>query len=667
MIERASYDLLRLALRIVVRLWPLWLFWFVWDRFSDWWLAYLLTFPDRSTASYALAYRCWPTVALLGPILLMVVAIGAWRLHLAHRTMPIAGIAGVLIATVLTAWPEYRALAPSIGSASLPDILGAIDLSIVQATAVGLLAAVIGVGLLTQRQMGVTFGPRVVRGRSDNFGHADWLAMRDARRLFPGPDDTYGGIVVGEAYRVDQDRVARQAFDPADQRTWGQGGTAPLLIDPCRTGSTHALVFAGPGGFKTTSVGVPTMLAWHGAAVVLDPSREIGPMVAGFRQTRLGHRVVTLDPADSAAGAFNVLDWIDIAAPEAETNVEAAVNWLCGETRGQITSGGEFFRESGKGLIACLLADMLWDPKRAPAQKTLKQLRRLLVTPEGEMRKLLERIHTASASPLARDLAGTLMGLVAETFSGIYGNASKDTRWLSTTAYADLVSGDSFRTRDLADGRLTVFVQVPLKTLQATPALGRVIVGALLNAAYEADGQVHGRILFLLDEVARLGFMGVLEQARDAGRKYGITLLLLYQSLGQLVGQWGREGKQAWYDATSWRLFAAVQDPDTAKELSAMCGEHGVVATARGNSSGSQGRGSSVASSSSGRSENRSEIRRALIKPEEIIQDTRADEAFVLVRGAKPLRCGRAIYFRRQDMAPLVAANRFHPQREAAE
>ena len=28
MIERASYDLLRLALRIVVRLWPLWLFWF---------------------------------------------------------------------------------------------------------------------------------------------------------------------------------------------------------------------------------------------------------------------------------------------------------------------------------------------------------------------------------------------------------------------------------------------------------------------------------------------------------------------------------------------------------------------------------------------------------------------------------------------------------------
>jgi type IV secretion system protein VirD4 len=61
------------------------------------------------------------------------------------------------------------------------------------------------------------------------------------------------------------------------------------------------------------------MLTWHGAPVVLDPSREIGPMVQAHRRENLGHRVVTLDPADPPAGAFNVLDWIDIAAPEAET------------------------------------------------------------------------------------------------------------------------------------------------------------------------------------------------------------------------------------------------------------------------------------------------------------------------------------------------------------
>jgi hypothetical protein len=232
-------------------------------------------------------------------------------------------------------------------------ILRSVDLRIPQAVLAGLLVAIVGFKLTTRRTLGAGSGPRLIRGRSDNFGHADWLSIREASRLFPGPDPSYGGIVVGEAYRVDQDRVARWAFDPADRRSWGQGGTLPLLVDSCRTGSTHALVFAGPGGFKTTSVGIPTMLTADSdeAAVVLDPSREIGPMVQGFRQS-LGHQVVPLDPADPAAGAFNVLDWIDTASPEAETNIEAVVNWICGETRGQVTSGAEFFRDSGKGLIA---------------------------------------------------------------------------------------------------------------------------------------------------------------------------------------------------------------------------------------------------------------------------------------------------------------------------
>jgi hypothetical protein len=60
------------------------------------------------------------------------------------------------------------------------------------------------------------------------------------------------------------------------------------------------------------------------------------------------------------------------------------VNWICGETRGKVTSGAEFFRDSGKGLIAGLIADMLWTQGVAPERKTLKQLRRALVRPDGE-------------------------------------------------------------------------------------------------------------------------------------------------------------------------------------------------------------------------------------------------------------------------------------------
>lgn len=671
MISRAAYDLGRVILKLIIQLWPIWLFWFALHLGDALWRDHVLaTQPDNTTPAYLLLYRAWPSVGLCGPILLMFAALAAERTHLGSRTMAIAGIAGVTLATVLTVQPEWTRLSPYVGHSPIIDVIRAVDPAMPFAFMLGFLSVALGIRILRDARLGRSARPGVTRAASDNHGHADWLDMKAARVLFPGPDPAYGGIVVGEAYRVDQDRATRSlrgagvAFNAGDKRTWGQGGTVPLLIDPCRTGPTHALVLAGSGGFKTTSIGVPTLLTWTASAVVLDPSREIGPMVSADRERTFGQRVVTLDPSDPNTGAFNALDWIDIASPEAETNVEAVATWLAGEpARGVKEGGAEFFRDMGKSLIACILADVLWTPE---GERTLRRLREVLVTPEADLRTALKLIHATSPSALARDLAGTLMGLVDDTFSGVYANANRATRWLSTKAYADLVSGRTFRTRDLCDGGLTVFVQIPLKVLQSTPGLGRVVIGALLNAAYEADGRVKGRILFLLDEVARLGPMAVIETARDAGRKYGLTLLLLYQSVGQLVEQWGREGARAWYDSTSWRLYAAVQDPETARELSQVCGEHGVLATSHGDTAGTSAKGMGASHSNSGRSENRSEIRRALIKPDELLQDTRADEAFVIVRGARPLRCGRAIYFRRPQMVARVTPSRFHT-RPAAE
>ena len=204
-----------------------------------------------------------------------------------------------------------------------------------------------------------------------------------------------------------------------------------------------------------------------------------------------------------------------------------------------------------------------------------------------------------------------------------------------------------------------MFLQIPLAALQTTPAIGRTVIGALLNAAYEADGQVSGRVLYLLDEVARLGPMKIIETARDAGRKYGITLQLLYQSVGQLEKQWGRVGKREWYDGVSHRTYAAVQDLDTAKELEETFGNYTIITRSEGSNSGDSGKAWDVGSNSRGSNINYQEASRSLIRREELMNDCRVDEAFIIVRGGKPLRCGRAIYFRRPELTAQVAANRF--------
>ena len=528
----------------------------------------------------------------------------------------------------------------------------------------------VAAALFRRRTIGPSLRPRLfgglqapVRGATDNHGHADWLSIAKAQQIFPGPSAEFGGIVVGEAYRVDQDKVASVAFDPRNKATWGKGGKAALLVDPCQSGPTHSLMFAGAGSFKTTSA-VSTLLTWTGSAVVLDPSGELGPMLAHAREA-MGHKVHQLD-LRSGIG-FNVLDWIDVESPLAATNVLSVVGWVCGDGPiGGKDKANEFFEARGRAMVACLLSHLLWDPTIPPELKTLRTLRFGVATPENEMRTLLASIHKNSRSPLARDYAGTLKGLVDETFSGVYANADESTSWLANPAFAAIVSGRSFRSLDLLDGKTTVFLQIPLGALQAAPAVGRVVVGALLNAAYEADGRVQGRILYLLDEAARLGPMKILETARDAGRKYGITLQLLYQSVGQLEGQWGREGKREWYEGVSHRSYAAVQDLDTARELEETFGGYAVMATSEGSNTASSSKSLDAGSRSKGSSISYHEIGRPLIRREELMNDCRTDEAFIVIRGAKPLRCGRAIYFRRPELEARIADNRFNDVSAAA-
>ncbi len=108
---------------------------------------------------------------------------------------------------------------------------------------------------------GIVTSPLAV---TDNHGRSEWMSMVAAKGRFSGPDPIFGGIVVGEAYRVDQTKVARKRFDPDNPQSWGQGGKAPLLIDPCREGPTHSLMIIGSGGFKTTCA-VSTLLHWTGS------------------------------------------------------------------------------------------------------------------------------------------------------------------------------------------------------------------------------------------------------------------------------------------------------------------------------------------------------------------------------------------------------------------
>ena len=486
--------------------------------------------------------------------------------------------------------------------------------------------------------------PKRITGKRALHGEADWMTLPEADRLFPAT----GGIVVAERYRVDRDSVAGVSFRADTNETWGAGGKSPLLCFDGSFGSSHGIVFAGSGGYKTTSVTIPTALKWGSSLIVLDPSNEVAPMVSKHRE-EAGRRVRILDPRKPATG-FNALDWVGQFGGTKEEDIASVASWIMSDSGRASGVRDDFFRASGLQLLTAIIADVCLSGHTPKEQQTLRQVRSNLSEPEPKLRQRLQDIYNNSESEFVKENVAAFVNMTPETFSGVYANAIKETHWLSYQNYAALVSGSTFRTEDIASGKTDVFINIDLKTLETHSGLARVVIGSFLNAIYNRDGAMDGRALFLLDEVARLGYMRILETARDAGRKYGITLTMIYQSIGQLRETYGgRDASSKWFESASWISFAAINDPETADYISRRCGMTTVEIDQVSRSF--QSRGSS-------RTRSKQLAARPLIQPHEVLR-MRADEQIVFTAGNAPLRCGRAIWFRRKDMTACVKQSRF--------
>lgn len=611
------------------------------DGSEEWLVSFSTTEAARrllGRAGIALPY----ILAAGSGIVFLFACAGSREIRWAGRGVVTGAVAVMFIATMRASLPLIgsSALAPAERSLSSPTdwatLMGAA--AVLMAGCFALRVAIIGNAAFARAE------PKRIRGRRALHGEAEWMSMPEAARLFPAT----GGIVIGERYRVDWDDAAAQSFRSDRAQTWGLGGRSDLLCFDGAFGSSHGIVFAGSGGFKTTSVTIPTALKWGGTLIVLDPSNEVAPMVSGHRG-QADRAIHILDPKQPQTG-FNVLDWIGSCGGTKEEDIAAVASWIMSDSGRATGIRDDFFRASALQLLTAMIADVCLSGQTTKENQTLRQVRINLSEPEKQLRRRLQDIHENSGSEFVKQNIAAFVNMTPETFSGVYANVIKETHWLSYANYAALVSGSSFRTQALANGNTDVFINIDLKTLETHSGLARVIIGSLLNAIYNRDGAVEGRALFLLDEVARLGYMRVLETARDAGRKFGITLIMIYQSIGQLRETYGGlDAASKWFESASWISFAAINDPETADYISRRCGTTTVEVDQLSRSS--QPRGSS-------RTRSKQLAAKPLIQPYEVLR-MRTDEQIVFTAGNPPLRCGRAIWFRREEMKACVGSNRF--------
>jgi hypothetical protein len=150
-------------------------------------------------------------------------------------------------------------------------------------------------------------------------------------------------------------------------------------------------------------------------------------------------------------------------------------------------------------------------------------------------------------------------------------------------------------------------------------------------------------------------------------RKHSLYVWGIVQDLAQLEDAFKKTGQRSWLASPAVLQFFGVNDLETAEMLSKRCGDYTALQESENTSKGhtNNAGGASSGSSSNTKGRNIQGTRTALISPDEIMSlmvDAKGvpEEQLLFIRGRRPLRCGLPKYYRRKEMAGLVAGNPYY-------
>ena len=452
-------------------------------------------------------------------------------------------------------------------------------------------------------------------------GTARWADASDIPHLLEG-DGLIVGHIEGKPTRIDGVRALfnsniwpRQAC----QRFLAAWQRKPPKYVVRLTNAVHTAVFAPTGVGKGVSCVIPHLLTCPDSMIVVDFKGENARLTAHARR-KMGHRVVLIDPFKTTTqnpDTFNPLDFIDreslTALDDCRDLAEALVLRTGQEKEPHWADSAEVWIAAMTAMVACFAEG---------DDKSLQSVRALLTNPEKMEAAIKLMCDSELWDGMLARLGHQLTHFKDKELSSTLTTTNRFMRFLDTIAISDSTKQSSFNPADLLTGKMTVYLILPPEHMRAQSPLLRLWIGSMLRAVVKGGLQDTIKVHFLLDEAASLGHMDALDDAVDKFRGYGVRLILLYQSLGQLKKCWP-EGQDQTMLSNVTQVFFGVNDQQTAEYVSNRLGEGTIIAESGGKSWGTtqqaskDGTGGST-SYSQNVSDNWNQISRKLLKPEEV-------------------------------------------------
>jgi type IV secretion system protein VirD4 len=381
-----------------------------------------------------------------------------------------------------------------------------------------------------------------------------------------------GGVVLGEDTNPLTESPDFQSFD---RSTWGKQGKGDLIqVDP-REGNGHTLVVSPSGSFKTSGILIPNIHEYDGPIFVVDPKCDLYDRCKDHREA-MGRTVIKIDAEDG----LDPLSLIFPLAQQYPTLYIAIANAIC-PPMGQTSANSEYFRNSATRLLTALMAYAV----RSRQNDVPEFLMKLVNMPQKVFAGMAEQIPDDEEQKFIKAALLEVAQMDNKQYSGVKGEVFNNLQFLTMPDARQYITNSKNRKpitlTDLFHPNTDIFINVPDMIVEHHPAMIRLFFSTIVLAMrmLTQPDNPPARRLFMMDEAAMLKGMEVLKTLRNVGRGYGIHLMLIYQTIGQIEEIWGPHEFSSWFDTMHNKVIGSMENPDGSAKFSQMFGQHTVTTT----------------------------------------------------------------------------------------
>lgn len=433
--------------------------------------------------------------------------------------------------------------------------------------------------------------------------------------------------VYGDARWADYDDIERAGIRAKKGMMLGVDEDGYFVSD----GFSHALLFAPTGSGKGVGFVIPNMLFWAESCVCHDIKLENYNFTSGWRAQN-GQGVFVWEPTnpDGVTHCYNPIDWVSSKPGQMVDDVQKIANLIMPEK--------DFWNNEARSLFLAIVLYLIADNTKV---KSFGEVVRTMRSDDVvyHLSVVLDTLGNA-IHPVAYMNIAAFLNKAEKERSGVISTMNSSLElWANPLIDAATASSD-FNIQTMKKQKTTIYVGLTPDNIQRLQKLMQVFYQQatefLSRKIPDLKEEPYG-VLFMMDEFPTLGKMEQFKAGIAFFRGYRVRLFLIIQDTQQLKGIYEEAGMNSFLSNAYYRITFAANNYETANLISQLCGNKTVKQT-------SYNSPRFFDLNLATRTQNTSEVQRALLLPQEVIQLPR-DEQIILIESFPPIKSKKIQYY----------------------